>query len=138
VNGQCLGCGYRLAWIVIRGKEVFIIAPMAKKSSGKILSGSQLVIATAVKVFGWKNVHKHNSELIGKKQDKLGRWRTAKVPDYARDPIQAYAIDERMKRLGRSARYIKELSRVTKAKNLPSEWATPEQRSRAALKALGN
>jgi hypothetical protein len=21
VNGQCLGCGYRLAWIVIRGKR---------------------------------------------------------------------------------------------------------------------
>jgi hypothetical protein len=110
---------------------------MAKKSADKILSGPQLVIATAEKVFGWKNVHNHDGELIAKKQDKLGRWRIAKVPDYANDPIQAYAIDERMKQLGRSAQYIKELSRVTKAKNLPSEWATPEQRSRAALKALG-
>ncbi len=52
---------------------------MAKKSAGKILSDSQLTIATAVKVFGWKNVHKHNSELIGKKQDKLGCWRKAKT-----------------------------------------------------------
>jgi len=109
---------------------------MAKKSADKVLSGSQLVIATAEKVFGWKNVHKHNGELIGKKQDKLGRWRIAKVPDYANDPVQAYAIDERMKQLGRSARYLKELSRITKAKNLPSEWATPEQRSRAALIVL--
>jgi hypothetical protein len=32
----------------------------------------------------------------------------------------------------RLERYDKELSRITKA-----EWATPEQRSRAALKALG-
>jgi hypothetical protein len=26
--------------------------------------------------------HKYNGELIGKKQDKAGRWRRAKVPDY--------------------------------------------------------
>jgi hypothetical protein len=42
-----------------------------------------------------------------------------------------------MKELGRLERYDKELSKITKAKNLPPEWATPEQRSRAALKALG-
>jgi hypothetical protein len=109
---------------------------MAKKSTDKILSGSQLAIATAEKVFGWKNVHKHGGELIGKKQDKLGRWRRARVPSYSSDPVHAYAIDERLKQLGRSERYLKELSKTTKAKNLPSEWATPEQRSRAALKAL--
>jgi hypothetical protein len=39
--------------------------------------------------------------------------------------------------LGRLERYDKELSKITKAKNLPPEWATPGQRSRAALKALG-
>src|SRR5213593_3278876 len=109
---------------------------MPKKLSSRDLSGADLTTATAEKVFGWKNVHKHDGELIGKKQDKLGRWRIAKVPDYANDPVQAYAIDERMKQLERSVRYLKELSRVTKAKNLPIEWATPEQRSRAALKAL--
>jgi len=59
------------------------------------------------------------------------------VPNYVNDQRQAYAIDNRMKQLGRSERYLKELSRITKAKNLPSEWATPEQRSQAALKALG-
>jgi hypothetical protein len=31
---------------------------MPKKSADKILSGSQLFIATAEKWFGWKNVHK--------------------------------------------------------------------------------
>jgi hypothetical protein len=53
-------------------------------------------------VFDWKNDHKRNGELVGKKQDKLGRWRRAKVPDYVNDPVQAYAIDEHMKHLGRS------------------------------------
>ena len=33
-------------------------------------------------------------------------------------------------------RYLKELSRITQSKNLPPEWATPAQRSRAVLKAL--
>jgi len=42
-----------------------------------------------------------------------------------------------MKELGCLERYDKELSKMTKAQNLPPEWATPEQRSRAALKALG-
>jgi hypothetical protein len=41
-----------------------------------------------------------------------------------------------MKQLGYTARYHKELARITRAKNLPSEWATPEQRSRAALKII--
>jgi hypothetical protein len=67
---------------------------MAKKSPDKVLSDSQLGIATAEKVFGWKNVNKHNGELIGKKQDKLGRWRKAKVPIYSSDP------DERMSSSG--------------------------------------
>ena len=60
-----------------------------------------------------------------------------KVPAYLTDPGQAYAIDQRMKELGRLERYDKELTKITKAQNLPPEWATPEQRSRAALKALG-
>src|SRR5690242_21277376 len=94
----------------------------------------QLTKATAEKVLGWKAVHKHNGELIGKKQDKAGRWRKARVPDYANDQHQAYAIDERMRQLGRSERYIKELAKIS---NLPPEWATAEQRSRAALRAMG-
>jgi hypothetical protein len=109
---------------------------MPKKAPKRNLSGPELTKATAEKVFGWKNVHQHNGELIGKKRDKLGRWRTAKVPNYS-DAAEAYAIDERMKQLGRWERYVKELSKLTKEKKLPSDWATPEQRSRAALKAVG-
>ena len=108
-----------------------------KKAPARILNGPALNAATAEKVFGWKDVQRSGGELIGKKQDKAGRWRTAKVPAYATDPIHAYAIDERMKQLGRWERYDKELFRITKAKNLPRDWATPEQRSRAAIKALG-
>ena len=110
---------------------------MANKKAKRVVSAERLAKATAENVFGWKGVHKCNGELVGKKQDKAGRWRKAKVPDYVNDQRQAYAIDNRMKQLGRSERYLKELSRITKAKNLPSEWATPEQRSQAALKALG-
>jgi len=51
--------------------------------------------------------------------------------------VTHYVIHERMKELSRLERYDKELSKITKAKNLPPEWATPEQRGRAALKALG-
>jgi hypothetical protein len=107
---------------------------MAKKE--RIQSSADLNVLTAEKVFGWKNVHKHNGDLVGKKQDKLGRWRLAKVPDYAADPAQAHAIDERMKQLGRGALYDKELARITKAAGLPTGWATPEQRSRAAVKVV--
>ncbi len=101
------------------------------------MTGEQLTKATAEEVFGWKNVHKYGGNFIGKKQDKAGRWRKARVPDYANDPHQAYAIDERMRQLGRSERYIKELAKISKLDNLPPEWATAEQRSRAALRAMG-
>ena len=75
---------------------------MPKKSSGS--TDSDLTSETAEKVFGWQKVHKHDGKLVGKKPDKLGRWRTANVPDYAKDTVQAFAIDERMKQLGRSER----------------------------------
>ena len=108
---------------------------MTRKAADK--NGSELTALTAEKVFGWRNVHKYAGELIGKKQDKAGRWRKAKVPPYATDAAHAYAIDERIKQLGRWERYEKELSRITKANHRPREWATPEQRSRAAIKAVG-
>jgi hypothetical protein len=110
---------------------------MVKKTLDKTPIGPQLDILTAQRVFGWKNVRSHDGELVGKKPDKLGRWRSAKVPMYSLDPRQAYALDERMKQLGRSKRYEAELSRLTRAKKIPTQWATPEQRVRAALKALG-
>lgn len=102
-----------------------------------MVSGSELTALTAEKIFGWKEVREQDHELIGKRRDKAGRWRQARVPAYSTDPVHAYAIDERMRQLGRWDRYEKELSRITKAQNLPREWATPEQRSRAAIRAIG-
>jgi hypothetical protein len=90
----------------------------------------------AEKVFGWKEVRRRDGELVGKKQDRAGRWRTAKVPRYADDPTRAYEIDERMKQLGRWSRYEQELARIASAQKLPQEWATPEQKGRAAIKAV--
>jgi hypothetical protein len=108
------------------------------KKSRPNMTGEQLTKTTAEKIFGWKGVHKRDGSLIGKKQDKAGRWRKARVPDYANDQRHAYVIDDRMKQLGRSERYLKELAKISKPHNLPPEWATAEQRSRAALKAIGN
>ena len=54
------------------------------------------------------------------------------------DPVLAYAIDQRMKHIGKSERYQKELAKITRAKTLPPEWAPPDQRARAALKAVRN
>ena len=59
------------------------------------------------------------------------------MPDYVNAQRQASAVDNGMKQLVRLERYLEELSRLTKGKRLLPEWATPEQRSRAALKALG-
>jgi hypothetical protein len=39
---------------------------MPKKTSNRNLSGTELTAVTAEKVFGWKNVHKHDGDLIGK------------------------------------------------------------------------
>ncbi len=61
-------------------------SPVAAKTSSQNLRDSKLNAAVASKVFGWKNVRKREGKLIGKKQDKAGRWRPAKVPDFANDP----------------------------------------------------
>jgi hypothetical protein len=99
---------------------------MPTNAPDKLPPCPELDALTAHRVFGWKNVHKHDGALVGKKQDKAGHWRTAKVPQYSTDPVNAYAIDERMKQLGRSDKYAKELSRIAKAKKVPVEWASPD------------
>jgi hypothetical protein len=43
---------------------------MANKAPDKIPPGPKLDALTAEEVFGWKNVHKHEGTLVGKKQDK--------------------------------------------------------------------
>jgi hypothetical protein len=112
---------------------------MAQSAIDEISPGPKLDAITAEKVFGWKNVHQHHDRggLYGKRQDKLGHWRLAKVPNYSTNPLHAYSLDDRMKQLGRLDRYEKELSKITRSTNIPSEWASPDQRCRAAIKAVG-
>ena len=76
---------------------------LANKTLDKIPSGPELDALTAGKVFGWKNVHKHNDTsggLYGKRQDKAGHWPLTKVPNYSTNPLHAYAIEDRMSNLG--------------------------------------
>ena len=42
-----------------------------------------------------------------------------------------------MSELGRSEQYLRELFRITRAKKIPPDWASPDQRCRAAIKAVG-
>ena len=113
---------------------------LAKKFSGrnerKISAGTNLDALVAREVFGWENVRLREGTLYGKRADKLGRLRTAKVPNYSTNPVDAYAIEPRMKQLGLLNGYNKELSKMTHAKSIPVEWATPEQRCRAAIKTV--
>ncbi len=110
---------------------------MPQSAIDRIPPGPKLDALTAERLFGWKDVHKREGALVGKKQDKAGHWRLAKVPYYSTNPVHAYLIEDRMKQLGRLDRYQKELSKITRSKNIPSDWATPDQRCRAAIKAVG-
>ena len=110
---------------------------MTSRAIDKIPPGPKLDALTAEKVFGWQNVHKHEGSLVGRKQDKAGHWRLAKVPYYSTNLIHAYAIEEHMNQLGRLEQYLRELARLTRATSIPSFLATPEQRCRAAIKAVG-
>jgi hypothetical protein len=109
-----------------------------EKDKDKVLSRQRLNKAIAERLFEWQSVHKYQGKLIGKKRDKAGHWRKSRVPDYSGDPRVTSAIDERMKDLGRLERYSKELERITKADDLPPQWATGEHRCQAALKAISS
>lgn len=110
---------------------------IARSGVDKISPGPKLDALTAERVFGWKNVHKHEGSLVGKRQDQAGHWRRAKVPSYSTNPLHGYATEGRIKQLARLDRYQKELAKITHSKNIPSEWATPDHRCRAAIKAMG-
>jgi hypothetical protein len=60
------------------GKLLLVFAPSVRAASCAHLSRTPEQDRRSSQVLGWKNVHKQNDDLIGKKQDKLGRWRTAK------------------------------------------------------------
>lgn len=74
---------------------------MAQSIVDKIPPGPRLDALTAEKVFGWKKINMHQGALIGRKRDKAGRWRLAKIPYYSTNPIHAYSIEDRMRQLGR-------------------------------------
>jgi hypothetical protein len=80
---------------------------MAQSVVDKIPPGPKLDALTAEKVFGWKNVHKQDGEIVGKKQDKAGRWRQAKVPGYSTDPVLAYVTEPSTYSYGNGSRYRK-------------------------------
>ena len=110
---------------------------MTTKAIDKSPPGPKLDALTAEKVFGWKNVHQHYGTLVGKKQDRAGHWRQAKVPNYSTNPLLSYSVENRMNQLGRVDQYQNELSKITRPKDLPSDCASPDQRCRAAIKAVG-
>jgi hypothetical protein len=80
---------------------------------------------------GWKSVDRldigkggKRDQYRGKKPDKLGRWHSADVRHYSTNPAGAYLIAPRMKELGLWERYVKELSKMTRAKGLPVDWGS--------------
>ena len=116
-----------------------------KLSIDRLEAGRELDALVAQNVMGWKNVHREDigrggkrDQYRGTKPDKLGRWRSADVRHYSTYSADAYLIPDRMKELGLWERYVKELSKMTQAKGLPFDWATPDQCCRAALKVVKN
>jgi len=59
---------------------------MASKAPNKNSTRLKARRNNGEKVFGSRNVHKHEGSLVGKKQDKAGRWRLAKMPYYLAIP----------------------------------------------------
>jgi hypothetical protein len=114
-----------------------------KRNIDNLEAGRELDAMIAREVMGWKNVRRldigrdgERDQYQGKKPDKLGRWRSTKVRHYSTSPADAYVIAARMKELGLWPRYEKELAKLARVKGLPVDWATPDQRCRAALKAV--
>ena len=105
----------------------------------EIPAGPELDARIAAKVMGWKRVRRDTAKANvyrGKKPDKLGRWRPAVVRPYSTNSADSYQIDERMEQLGLAAKYLDELAKITHSRNMPLEWASAEQRCRAALKSV--
>ena len=78
---------------------------MAQSAIDKIPPGPKLDALTAEKVFVCQKVHMHQGSLVGRKQDKAGHWRRAKVPNYSTNPLHSYSVENRVKELGRIDRY---------------------------------
>ena len=109
----------------------------------KRLGTTELNVQVAKKILGWKNVHRdHKSgkpdEVLAKKLDKAGRWRRTKVPNFSGDLGNLPIIENRLQQLGLLAVYTQELAKIALAKELPVDWATPDQRCKAALSVVAS
>ncbi|HXV80328.1 MAG TPA: hypothetical protein VEG60_10655 [Candidatus Binatia bacterium] len=60
---------------------------MAASDLDKVPPGPKLEAITAENALGWKNGHKPEGSLVGKKQGQAGRWRSFKVPSYSTNPL---------------------------------------------------
>jgi hypothetical protein len=110
---------------------------MAQSVLDKIPLGPKLDALTAEKIFGWKNVHKHEGTLVGKKQDRAGRWRLAKVPYYSTNLVHAYSIEGPNETAWAVGSILERTLQGYSHQKYPEEWAAPDQRCRAAIKAVG-
>jgi hypothetical protein len=110
----------------------------ARANIDKIPAGPELNALVAERVMGWKELKRQSDRYWGRKKDKAGRWRRAAVHDYCHEPTTSYLIEERMKELGLFDQYERELTKIARAQKLPSSWASPDQRCRAAVKTMRN
>ena len=86
---------------------------------------------------GWKAVEREGqSEAWGKKQNKAGRWRKTKVPNYSGDPNAVTDVKVRLKELRLFEQYEKELEKLAGRAAIPEPWASAAQKSQAALKVV--
>jgi hypothetical protein len=108
----------------------------ARANIDKIPAGPELNALVAERVMGWKELKRQSDRYWGRKKDKAGRWRHAAVHDYCHEPTTSYLIEERMKELGLFDQYERELAKIARAQKLPSSWASPDQRCRAAVKTM--
>ena len=109
---------------------------MAQLNVDKLPAGHELDAVTAERVFGWIDIERREHQPWGKRKDKAGRWRLARVPDYSTDPTYADDLEQRMNELGLLKQYLKELARISRSEGLPTDWAPPDQRCRAAVKVI--
>ena len=101
--------------------------------------GPALDALVAEAVMGWKDVRRESggAGYRGRKPDRLGRFRSARVPPYSTEPGEAAALGPRLHGLGRGDKFNKELVKFAHAKGMPAEWLPPAELCRAALKTVG-
>ena len=101
--------------------------------------GPALDALVAEAVMGWKDVGRESggAGYRGRKPDRLGRFRDARVPAYSTEPREAAVLAARLAALGRSDKFTKELEKSAHLKGVPAEWAPPDELGRAALTVVG-